>query len=242
MPIYKDNDSDIIIALCGSNKEKVFNKLVGFNRKNIKYKNKYYRYGKYNYNDENYILVELDEDMYIEFIAFNNPLITLIVSNNINKDLDYLINTIEISNNIIFHIDDNIEINKKINSENIIFKAFNLDNNIEKLKGIIYNKSYENKNILIEYDLDIENSINLIKRYLDKNIDYKYNRWLSIVILRNMYYDLILTYLNYDYKNDIDLINIINKINTDNINNRIINKINLLKTMYLNNIYEKTKI
>lgn len=188
--IYKDNESDNIIALIDNTKT-IFNKLVGINKCNIKIKNEKCKYGKYNYKDEDYIIIELTDNIKEEFIAFYNPIITLIISDNI----DEILNIMEITSNVI-----------TINPSEIN------DNTTNKLKHLIWKNSYEKNYIKIEYDEKTEKSILIISNYLNKVIEYKNIRWLSLYILRTHNYKLIKEYLNYDLSIDKDFINLINKL------------------------------
>ena len=185
--IYKDNESDNVIALIDNTKT-IFDKLININRCTIKLKNEKCRYGKYNYKDEDYIVIELNDNIKEEFIAFFNPIITLIVDNNI----DNILNIMEITSNVITI--NPLEIN---------------DNTSNKLKYLIWKNSYEKMPIKIEYDDKTEKSISTISNYLNKVIEYKNIRWLSLYILRTHNYDLIKEYLDYDISNDKEFLDII---------------------------------
>ena len=182
--IYKDNESDNVVALIDKSNT-IFNKLVGINRCTMKFKKNKCRYGKYHYKDEDYIVIELNDNIKEEFIAFYNPIITVIISNNKKEILAIM----EITSNVL---------------------VINKDDN--KLKYLIWKNSYEkDKPIKIIYDENTEKSIYEISKYLNKVIEYKNIRWLSLYILKTHNYDLVKEYLDYDISNDKEFLDIIKR-------------------------------
>ena len=104
--IYKDNESDIVIALVGNpnvGKSTIFNELTGMNQHTGNWTGKTVTsaFGKYNYEDESFILVDLpgtysltpnskEEEVTRDFIAFYNPLVTVVVidATSIERNLE----------------------------------------------------------------------------------------------------------------------------------------------------------
>lgn len=200
--IYKDNESDMIINLVGNKcnlKKKIFDSLIKNNFKNF--------YGKFNYNDCDYVLVDVDN---INLISFYESILTIIVIDEFNIDnFKLLINTMEITNNIIICLDNKINIDYLFN-----MPIVKIDNNgINNLLNIIdkYNYEFSISPTKIRYNIEIETSIKMIKNYLDNLINYNNTRWISIELLKNNYIiELIQEYLNYDISIDNKLIDLIN--------------------------------
>lgn len=257
--IYKDNESDIVIALVGNpnvGKSTIFNELTGMNQHTGNWTGKTVTsaFGKYNYEDESFILVDLpgtysltpnskEEEVTRDFIAFYNPLVTVVVidATSIERNLNLVLQTMEVTNNIILCINLIDEAKKKniVINTNLLEKELNIPvvaisarNKIEleKLKREIYKRSSEN-NIIpkkLIYKENIEESINNVKSYLDTIFKNKINRWLSIKLLTDENIKIpIKTFLKYDVNNDESLQKLlikelnkyedINKIITKNI-------------------------
>ena len=214
--LYKDNYSDIIVILTGNKyKKHIFNNLVGIKKHNIIWKDKFYKFSKYNYNDENYIVLNLENEL--EFIVFYNPLITIFITDfkNIYEDLKKIYQYLEISNNLILCITNNIDVEPLKNILKLPIIITNNDSNYKnKLKNEIWKASYEkyfNNNFI--YSEKIEKSIKNISNYLSNNIKFKNIRYLSISLLLNKkdVKELIKKYLYYDVDDDNTLINLIKK-------------------------------
>jgi len=233
--LYKDNESDIVIALI-DNTDRIFNYMV-----NSKYSatweenDKKIKFGKYNYNDEDYVLVKFNfDDNYDEFIAFYNPLVIVIVtdSNDLKENLFNALNIYEINNNVILCINDEIEISTdKFNIINILN-----DNGILKLIRLINKISYEKNINKLNYGNDIETSISNIQNYLKKILDYKNLRWLSIrLLMDDSIISIIKENLNYDILNDKILLNLIKS--ERNKYNNLKDLILKYKLLEIDNIY-----
>lgn len=257
--VYKDNDSDIVIGLIGNpnvGKSTIFNALTGMKQHTGNWTGKTVTstYGKFNYNDENFILVDLpgtysltpnskEEEITRDFIAFFNPMVTVIVidATNIERNLNLVLQTMEINNNVILCINlideaekNNININlmELENELRIPIITTNARNNIglDKLVREIYKKSLQKDFTFkkINYSADIEESVSNIEKYLNKIFKSYNNRWLSIKLLTD---DSILEsvnkYLNYDIENDNVLLDIIKreKCKYNEINNLITKRI-----------------
>lgn len=279
--LYKDNECDIVVALVGNpnvGKSTIFNSLTGMNQHTGNWTGKTVSsaFGKYNYNDEDFILVDLpgtysltpnskEEEVTRDFIAFYNPLVTVIVidATSIERNLNLVLQTMEVTNNIILCINlmdeaekKNIKIDidllkEELNIPIIPVSATN-NNGLDNLKREIYKRSYE-RNITprkIIYNSDIEESINNIENNLNSLFNHN-NRWLSIKLLTDKsIIPSINEYLNYDISLDNTLLQLIDKEKNkyEDINKLIIKKIVLeserlyIKCVTLNNEIKESKL
>lgn len=279
--LYKDNECDIVVGLIGNpnvGKSTIFNSITGMNQHTGNWTGKTVEsaYGKYNYNDEDFILVDLpgiysltpnskEEEVTRDFIAFYNPLVTVVVidATSIERNMNLVLQTMEITNNIILCINlideaekKNIKIDIDLLKEelNIPIIAVSATNNIglDNLKKEIYKRCYEKcvtTNKLI-YNSDIEKSIKNIETYLDKIFKYN-NRWLAIKLLTDKsIIPSIKEYLNYDISSNKELLNLIDneKNKYEDINKLIIKKTILeserlyIKCVTLNNDLNVSKL
>lgn len=255
--LYKDNESDIVVALVGSpnvGKSTIFNSLTGLNQHTGNWTGKTVTssFGKYSYKDENFILVDLpgtysltpnskEEEVTRDFIAFYNPMVTVVVidATTIERNLNIVFQTMEITNNVILCInlideaekrDIEIDIESLKNELKIPIVCTSARNNngLDRLMKLIYDKS-NGLNIKKEiiYNSKIEESINTINKYLNDNINYKNNRWLSLKLLTDdSIIESIKINLNYDVLSDTKLIDLINieKNKFDDLNKEIIKR------------------
>lgn len=279
--LYKDNDSDIVVSLVGNpnvGKSTIFNLLTSSKEHTGNWTGKTVdtAFSKYNYNDENFILVDLpgtysltpnskEEEVTRDFIAFYNPLVTVVVidATNIERNLLLVLQTMEVTNNIILCINlmdeaekRNIKIDidllkKELNIPIIPVCATN-NSGIDNLKMEIYKMSY--KKIIspkkIRYNNEIETSIINIENKLNQLFKYN-NRWLSIKLLTdNNIIKSISKYLNYDIELDNNLIKTINNeiSKHENINKDITKKLILeseriyIKCVSINNEIKISKL
>ncbi len=242
--LYKDNESDIVVALIGSpnvGKSTIFNSLTGMNQHTGNWTGKTVTsaFGKYTFNDENFILVDLpgaysltpnskEEEVTRDFIAFYNPTVAVVVidATTIERNLNIVFQTMEIMDNVILcinlideakkrNINIDIDLLKKELKIPIVCTSARNGNGLDKLKKTIYSMSdKKNINNKILYTNNIEESIKRINKYLDDNINYKNNRWLSIKLLTDeSIIDSINKYLNYDVHDDLELLKIIEEEN-----------------------------
>ena len=170
--IYKDNESDIIIALVGNpnvGKSTIFNALTGLNQHTGNWTGKTVSsaYGKYTYKEEDYILVDLpgtyslnpsskEEEVTRDFLYYNNPNLTIVVidATKIERNLNLVLQTLEVTKNVILcinlideaerkKIDIDIETLKNELKIPIITTSAKNDNGLDKLKNEIYKYSYD---------------------------------------------------------------------------------------------------
>lgn len=280
--LYKDNESDIVVALVGNpnvGKSTIFNALTGMNQHTGNWTGKTVTsaFGKYNYNDENFILVDLpgtysltpnskEEEVTRDFIGFYNPMVTVVVvdATCIERNLNLVLQTIEVTSNVILCINLMDEADKKSIKidTNMIKKELNIpviamtarsNNGLNSLKREIYKLSSE-QNILpnrVRYQDDIEKSINRIELYLNTIFENQENRWLSIKLLTDSsIYNPIKLYLNYDISDDNTLLKIINEeqIKYEDVNKLVIKRTILeseriyIKSVTLPNKIRKNKL
>lgn len=279
--LYKDNECDIVVALVGNpnvGKSTIFNSLTGLKEHTGNWTGKTVEsaFGKYNYNDESFILVDLpgtysltpnskEEEVTRDFIAFYNPLVTVVVidATSIERNLNLVLQTMEVTNNIILCINlmdeaekKNIKIDMDLLKEElnlpIIPVSATNNNGLDNLKREIYKRSYE-RNVIprkIAYSSDIEESIKNIEISLNKLFKYN-NRWLAIKLLTDKsIISSINGYLNYDISIDYKLLDVIhNERNKyEDINKLITKKIVLeserlyIKCVTLNNEMKVSKL
>ena len=212
--IYKDNESDIIIALVGNpnvGKSTIFNALTGLNQHTGNWTGKTVSsaYGKYTYKEEDYILVDLpgtyslnpsskEEEVTRDFLYYNNPNLTIVVidATKIERNLNLVLQTLEVTKNVILcinlideaerkKIDIDIETLKNELKIPIITTSAKNDNGLDKLKNEIYKYSYDlNLNPkVIKYNDDIENSIKIIQNELNVFLNNNLSRIISIKLL-----------------------------------------------------------
>lgn len=255
--IYKDNPSDIIVSFINLCDNKIFNKMINklntFNMHIEKYKIKF---GKYCYNDNDFIVINLadikknnilDKNIIEDLIYFLEPTLNVIIVDNLSiKNINMILELLEISNNSLIcildkSINSKIDIDKFSDKLNIpIINPYNASD-IGLIKNKIYIHLTDNKNVTnkILYNDEIESAINTVDNYL-KSIISNNTRWLSIKLLTNSNDNLLSNYLGFNINCDKDLLNLVNKekANFNNIK-KDINKELLLKAI---NIYFSIRI
>lgn len=260
--VYKDNPSDNVIALIQSNKNNIFKKIMKSNINKSSYKVEEFKckVGKYNYNDEDFILFNFPKTNFLSnkkikdkiiknFLLFCDPVLTIIIIDKkyLYKNLILILQVMEITKNIIICItnidknkDESINFNYLEDELHIpIITTNKTDNNfINKLIRKVYQYSIENFNNhrKIIYNDKIENAIYKIENYI-KDIFVDINtRSLSIELLTNPNIaKSINKYLNYNINNDLKLLEILKKENIYNINTSLLIKSNSLYIKSIDN-------
>ena len=262
---YKDNESDIVVALLGNpnvGKSTIFNNMTGMNEHTGNWTGKTVEYAssKYTYNEEDFVLVDLpgtysliptskEEEVTRDFIAFNNPLVTVVVVDacSLERNLSLLIQAREISNNVILcinlmdeakkkKIEIDLDILEKELNVPIVTTSIDNKNGIEKLKNKIYKCAFENNDIVpLNVSDNIRDYVNNIDEYLKTVINYKNTKWLSLMLLcDDSIKESIHTYLNYDVECDKYLVDLIKKAKE--------NVIDISKTIAKKYFLEATRI
>lgn len=274
--VYKDNESDIIIALMGNpnvGKSTIFNALTGLNQHTGNWTGKTVAkaIGKFNYNDEDFILVDLpgtyslssdskEEEIARDFICYSKPMVTVVVvdATSLERNLNLVLQITELTNNVVLCVNliDEAEkknicidieaLEKELNIP-VIKTSARSNNGLDKLVKCIYKYSIYNTILpnRIKYNDEIENSISVIKSYLDKIFENINTRWLSIKLLSDdKIYESLKENLNYDIYEDKTLLAIIEneKSKFIDIKKEIIKKLVLeseriyIKSVTINNV------
>ena len=240
--ILKDdfiNDKDSkIVALIGNpnvGKSTIFNALTGLNQHTGNWPGKTVEsaYGKYEYNNKKYTLVDLpgtyslfasskEEEVSRDFICFNKHDLTVIVldATMLERNLNLASQIIETGDNVIVCINlmDEakkrkilIDTKKLQNILNVPVVSTNATNkkSLEKLIKLIEkhcNEKNSNEKIL-KYDEKIEDVITKMNLTLNNLTKNKNNRFFAIKLLENNYdfKNQIYSYLNFD-ENKIKII------------------------------------
>ena len=198
--VYKDNESDIIVALMGNpnvGKSTIFNALTGLNQHTGNWTGKTVAkaIGKFNYNDEDFILVDLpgtyslssdskEEEIARDFICYSKPMVTVVVvdATSLERNLNLVLQITELTNNVVLCVNliDEAEkknicidieaLEKELNIP-VIKTSARSNNGLDKLVKCIYKYSIYNTILpnRIKYNDEIENSISVIKSYLILN-------------------------------------------------------------------------
>ena len=257
--IYKDNESDVVVALIGNpnvGKSTIFNALTGMNQHTGNWTGKTVSsaFGKFNYNDEDFILVDLpgtyslisnslEEEISRDFICFCHPMVTVVVvdATSLERNMNLVLQTMEVTNNVILcinlmdealkkHIKIDIDLLEKELNIPVVTTSARSNNGLDKLVKKIY-ECASDKTIIpskVAYNDNIENSVNVINEYI-KNVFTNVNtRWLSIKLLSSdNIYNSIKEHLKYDVNDDDKLLELINteRSKFSDVNKDIIKKI-----------------
>ncbi|MGN0145331.1 MAG: ferrous iron transport protein B [Clostridium sp.] len=251
------NDNNKIIALGGNpnvGKSTIFNSLTGLNQHTGNWPGKTVTNatGNYTFKNTQFTLVDIpgtyslmansaEEEIARDFICFGMPDLTVIVvdATCLERNLNLVLQTIEITNNIIVCVNLMDEAKRKgiyvdINKLSYILKVpviatsastgFGLDS----LKDSIYNISVNkviNIPYKVKYNKTIEDCISIIQTALTPVLKSRVNsRWLSLKLLENdrKLIRSINENINFDINENKDLIDAITyarkNLNSNNIN------------------------
>lgn len=243
--IQVKNEEDYIIALAGNpnvGKSTVFNRLTGLKQHTGNWPGKTVvnARGSYRYNDENFILVDLpgtysllansvEEEIARDFICFGKPDATIVIldATCLERNLNLLLQVMELTDNVIACVNLMDEANKKGISINI--------NKLEQELGIpvvatsardgrglnnliakayeVATKKIEYKPYKIVYPINIESDINQLSAQIDSILEGKLSsKWVALRLLDGdkTIIDSIYKYL---YKGDIDLLSLSKEVN-----------------------------
>lgn len=233
--IEKENPNEKIIALAGNpnvGKSTVFNELTGLNQHTGNWPGKTVTNatGKYTYKGIDYTLVDIpgtyslmahstEEEVARDFICFGEPDVTVVVCDAtcLERNLNLVLQTIEISNNVIVCLnlmDEAKRKNIKVDLKQLEMKlgvpviptnARNKDG-LDKLMEAISNIDKYSKThnpIKLKYTDDIENAIKILEPSVKLNNALN-SRWLCLRLLENDagIIEAINKYLGYNIKED----------------------------------------
>lgn len=233
--IEKENPNEKIIALAGNpnvGKSTVFNELTGLNQHTGNWPGKTVTNatGKYTYKGIDYTLVDIpgtyslmahstEEEVARDFICFGEPDVTVVVCDAtcLERNLNLVLQTIEISNNVILCLnlmDEAKRKNIKVDLKQLEMKlgvpviptnARNKDG-LDKLMEAISNIDKYSKThnpIKLKYTDDIENAIKILEPSVKLNNALN-SRWVCLRLLENDagIIEAINKYLGYNIKED----------------------------------------
>ena len=216
--MQKREKDKYIIALAGNpnvGKSTIFNSLTGMHQHTGNWPGKTVANatGTVEYRDARFELVDIpgtysimsnseEEEIARNYICFGNPDATIVVldATNIEKNLNLLLQILEITNNVIVCVNlldeakkKGIEIDFKRLEEilgiPVVGTIAQKKRTLAKLKEEIYNitkKKIEKEENIVEYDEEIEDYIKKIENILKKsynNLNKKMLRWVSLKIL-----------------------------------------------------------
>lgn len=231
--IDRKNETDKIIALAGNpnvGKSTVFNALTGMNQHTGNWPGKTVEnaQGFCKYKNKSYLLVDIpgtyslfshspEEEIARNFICFGEAEKTVIVcdATNLERNLNLVLQTLEITPNVIICVNlldeakrKGISINLEKLSEKLGVKVIGTvahkKRSLEKLKSAFESKT-ENQVYTVQYPEEIENAISKLEPILKDKLGDKLNaRWLSLNLLLDDrgFLEEIKKYLGFDITED----------------------------------------
>lgn len=246
-----NKDYEKIIALAGNpnvGKSTIFNALTGQKQHTGNWPGKTVSNtsGEYTFNNKDYLIYDLpgtyslishseEEEIARDFICFENPDLTVIVTDAVclERNLNLVLQIIEINKNVIVCvnlIDEarkkkiRIDIDKLEKLLGVKVIATSARSNIGLNKLIKEIESFDESDALtLRYDEKIENAISIVENEINdtKNIN---KRWVALKLLDN---------------DDMIIDSIIKNLGNDFASNNIIDKINIAKEyLHENNIID----
>ncbi len=263
----KLSDADKVIALAGNpnvGKSTVFNNLTGMNQHTGNWPGKTVTnaQGYCKYKNKDFLMVDLpgtyslmahsaEEEVARDFICFGDPDCVVVICDAtcLERNMNLVLQTIEITDNIIVCINFMDEAKKKnirIDTEGISKKLgvpvlgiiARKNNNIDKLLQLLNDLPHsKTKPIKIKYTKPIEDGINILEPVIKDKVKKKISsRWLSIKLLDTdaQLGESLNRYIGYDILSDNDIQNAIkeaetvlfeNGITKDNLRDKIVSGI-----------------
>ncbi|MBW6409573.1 ferrous iron transport protein B [Clostridium weizhouense] len=218
LKINRTSKDNKVIALAGNpnvGKSTVFNNLTGLNQHTGNWPGKTVTNatGKYVYNKKEFTLVDIpgtyslmansvEEEVARDFICFGNPDATVVIvdATCLERNLNLVLQTLEITNNVIVCVNLMNEAKRKgviINIQNlssllgvpVVATSANIGEGLDELKKSIYDLTFNKVTktpIKIKYSDTIEKAIYLIEDKLNPILQDKINtRWVSLKLLEN---------------------------------------------------------
>lgn len=237
LEIKKQTPNDIVVAIAGNpnvGKSTLFNNLTGLNQHTGNWPGKTVTnaQGYCNTQNKSYVLVDIpgtyslmahsaEEEVARNFICFGEPDAVIVVCDAtcLERNLNLVLQTIEISNNVLVCVNlmdeakhKNIKIDMKNLSKKlgvpvvgtIARKKKSLSALMNELDHLIDNK-WETNPLQVKYIRPIEEAITIVEAEIKQKIPGKINsRWLSLKLLDydKSLIDELNAYLNTDILND----------------------------------------
>lgn len=249
-----------VIALAGNpnvGKSTIFNNLTGLNQHTGNWPGKTVTNatGKYIYKNKEFTLVDIpgtyslmansvEEEVARDFICFGNPDATIVIvdSTCIERNLNLVLQTLEITNNVVVCVNLMDEAKRKgiiidiqklssILGVPVISTSATTGKGLDELMDSIYNLTFSEitqRPISIKYSDVIEDAIALIQAKLIYALNGKINtRWVALKLLENEenLLNSIDKYVGFNIHDDIELLKAINKAREILISNSIDDKI-----------------
>ena len=216
LDIKNESSNDIVISLAGNpntGKSTVFNNLTGLKQHTGNWPGKTVlnAQGNYNYNERNYILVDLpgaysllassaEEEVARDFICFGNPNATVVVTDAtcLERNLNLVLQVIEITNNVVVCVNLLDEAKKKkievdidklshILGVPVVGTSARDGIGLEELKRTIeelVDGNNNTKRIMLEYNTLLESIIKILEPIVEEIVDNKINsRWVILKII-----------------------------------------------------------
>lgn len=236
--IKKQNPNEKIIALAGNpnvGKSTVFNEITGLNQHTGNWPGKTVTNatGKYNYKGINYTLVDIpgtyslmahsvEEEVARDFICFGESDVIVVVCDAtcLERNLNLVLQTIEISDNVIICLNLMDEANRK--NIKIDLKQLETKLGVPVVPTNAHNKKSLNKlidsianiqkykkthtPIKIEYTYEIEKAIRILESIVTEKLNGKLNsRWITLRLLEEdkSIIESINKYLGYNINEDL---------------------------------------
>lgn len=260
LQIVKSTINDKVIALAGNpnvGKSTVFNSLTGLNQHTGNWPGKTVvnAHGNYKHRNTNFIMVDIpgtyslmansiEEEVARDFICFGNPDATVLVvdSTCLERNLNLVLQTLEITSNVVVCINLMDEAEKKGISIDlqklsqllgvpVVGTSAIKGKGLESLMSAVYDLTHKNittEPIKIRYDEIIENCIIQVERELRPILEDKLDsRWVALKLIdaEHNLLDSINKYLDYDLVSKSHLMEVVKSV----INNLDLNNIDSSK-------------
>ena len=260
LQIVKRDINDKVIALAGNpnvGKSTVFNSLTGLNQHTGNWPGKTVvnAHGNYKHRNTNFIMVDIpgtyslmansiEEEVARDFICFANPDASVLVvdSTCLERNLNLVLQTLEITSNVVVCVNLMDEAEKKgisIDLEKLSqllgvpvvgTSAIN-GKGLKSLMNAVYDLTYRSitsEPMKVSYDEMIEDCITQVERVLSPILENKLDsRWVALKLIdgEDKLLDSINRYLGYDLASESNLMEVVKSV----INNLEINNIDSSK-------------
>lgn len=242
----KNSLDDKIIALAGNpnvGKSTVFNNLTGLNQHTGNWPGKTVTnaQGKHHYKNTDFVMVDIpgtyslmansvEEEIARNFICFGNPDATIIVADAtcLERNLNLVLQTIEITNNVVMcvnlmdeakrkKIDINLNQLSALLGIPVVGTSANTGKGVKELMDAIHNVTHQKvipTPMKINYDNAIEHAISILEPVIEPLVKDKLSpRWVALRLLDNdtTLIEAFNKYLNYDIRKKEAIISKLNE-------------------------------